>query len=231
MSTDLIDIGDGARIVDTAPFVGCRKSFGRGNPHDPRHGRAFKEATAGCTQKISVLGGKTCANLFFESSTRTKTSFSLAARRLGADTVDFSSSGSSLSKGETFIDTAKNIEAMGIDVVIVRHRTPGTAQLLAQNLELLGDQRRRRGPRTSDAGLARHPVDPRAPRPDRRADGGPGRRHRPQPHGPVEHLGPEKAGGARDRLRPFDAGFAALGRVWAWKWPTTWTPSCRAATC
>jgi aspartate carbamoyltransferase catalytic subunit len=81
-----------------------------------------------------VLSGKTCANLFFESSTRTKTSFSLAARRLGADTVDFSSSGSSLSKGETFIDTAKNIEAMGIDVVIVRHRTPGTAQLLAQNL-------------------------------------------------------------------------------------------------
>jgi aspartate carbamoyltransferase catalytic subunit len=95
---------------------------------------SFKEATRGCTQKISVLSGKTCANLFFESSTRTKTSFSLAARRLGADTVDFSSSGSSLSKGETFIDTAKNIEAMGIDVVIVRHRTPGTAQLLAQNL-------------------------------------------------------------------------------------------------
>ncbi len=94
----------------------------------------FKEATAGCTQKISVLGGRTCANLFFESSTRTKTSFSLAARRLGADTIDFSSSGSSLSKGETFIDTAKNIEAMGVDVVIVRHRTPGTAQLLAQNL-------------------------------------------------------------------------------------------------
>ncbi len=94
----------------------------------------FKEATAGCTQKIPVLGGRTCANLFFESSTRTKTSFSLAARRLGADTIDFSSSGSSLSKGETFIDTAKNIEAMGIDAVIVRHRTPGTAQLLAQNL-------------------------------------------------------------------------------------------------
>jgi len=94
----------------------------------------FKECTANCTRKLQVLAGKTCANLFFEPSTRTRTSFSLAARRLGADTIDFSSAGSSLSKGETFIDTAKNIEAMGIDAVIVRHRTPGTAQLLAQNL-------------------------------------------------------------------------------------------------
>jgi aspartate carbamoyltransferase catalytic subunit len=59
----------------------------------------------------------------------------LAARRLGADTVDFTASGSSLSKGETFIDTAKNIEAMGVDVVIVRHRTPGTPHLLAQQLD------------------------------------------------------------------------------------------------
>jgi aspartate carbamoyltransferase catalytic subunit len=95
----------------------------------------FKEATANCVQKMPVLAGRTCANLFFEPSTRTRTSFSLAARRLGADSIDFSSSGSSLSKGETFIDTAKNIEAMGIDVVVVRHRTPGTAQLLADNLE------------------------------------------------------------------------------------------------
>jgi aspartate carbamoyltransferase catalytic subunit len=95
----------------------------------------FKEATAGCRQKLPVLTGKTCANLFFEASTRTRTSFSLAARRLGADTVDFSASGSSLSKGETFIDTAKNIEAMGVDVVVVRHHTPGTPHLLAQNLD------------------------------------------------------------------------------------------------
>ncbi|HWC90871.1 MAG TPA: aspartate carbamoyltransferase catalytic subunit [Pirellulales bacterium] len=95
----------------------------------------FKDATGQCRQKLSVLAGRTCANLFFEASTRTRTSFALAARRLGADTVDFSSSGSSLSKGETFIDTAKNIEAMGVDVVVVRHRTPGTPQLLAQNLD------------------------------------------------------------------------------------------------
>ncbi|HUS40449.1 MAG TPA: aspartate carbamoyltransferase catalytic subunit, partial [Pirellulales bacterium] len=70
----------------------------------------------------------------FEDSTRTRTSFSLAARRLGADTIDFSSAGSSLSKGETVIDTAKNIEVMGVDAVVVRHHTPGTPHLLAQNL-------------------------------------------------------------------------------------------------
>jgi aspartate carbamoyltransferase catalytic subunit len=94
----------------------------------------FKQIAAQGQRRLSLLAGKTCVTLFFENSTRTRTSFSLAARRLGADTVDFSASTSSLSKGETFIDTAKNIEAMGVDAVIVRHRTPGAPQLLAQNL-------------------------------------------------------------------------------------------------
>lgn len=94
----------------------------------------FKHATSDCSQKLPLLTGRTVSNIFFENSTRTRTSFSLAARRLGADVVDFSSSGSSLSKGETVIDTAKNIEAMGVHAMIVRHRTPGTSQLLAQNL-------------------------------------------------------------------------------------------------
>jgi aspartate carbamoyltransferase catalytic subunit len=94
----------------------------------------FKQLVSEGHKRLSLLTGKTCVTLFFENSTRTRTSFTLAARRLGADTVDFSASTSSVSKGETFIDTAKNIEAMGVDVVIVRHRTPGTPQLLAQNL-------------------------------------------------------------------------------------------------
>ncbi|MBL9089900.1 MAG: aspartate carbamoyltransferase catalytic subunit [Planctomycetaceae bacterium] len=94
----------------------------------------FRDATDDCTRKISVLAGHTCANLFFENSTRTRTSFSLAMRRLGGDTVDFASGSSSMSKGETVIDTAKNIEAMGISVVVCRHRTPGTPHLLANNL-------------------------------------------------------------------------------------------------
>lgn len=96
----------------------------------------FKEATGGCRQKLSVLSGRTVVNLFFENSTRTRTSFSLAARRLGADVVDFSASTSSLSKGESFIDTARNLEAMGIDAVVVRHSTPGTPHLLAQHLHV-----------------------------------------------------------------------------------------------
>src|SRR5438270_7317086 len=73
---------------------------------------SFKEATANCSRRLPILAGRTCATLFFENSTRTRTSFSLAARRLGADTIDFSSGTSSLSKGETFIDTSKYIEAM-----------------------------------------------------------------------------------------------------------------------
>ena len=85
-------------------------------------------------RKIPLLNGKTCVNLFFENSTRTRTSFGLAARRLGADVVEFSAATSSLSKGETIIDTAKNLEAMQIDCVIVRHGCPGTPGLLAANL-------------------------------------------------------------------------------------------------
>lgn len=94
----------------------------------------FRRVLAGESRKIPLLVGKMCVNLFFENSTRTRNSFALAARRLGADTLDFSASTSSLSKGETFIDTAKNIEAMGVDMMIVRHHTPGTPHLLAQNL-------------------------------------------------------------------------------------------------
>ena len=83
----------------------------------------------------SLLKGTVVANLFFEPSTRTKTSFSLAAKRLSADTVDFSSSGSSLSKGETFIDTALTIESMGVDLMVVRHSSPGAPKLLSKHLK------------------------------------------------------------------------------------------------
>ncbi|QEG42803.1 aspartate carbamoyltransferase catalytic subunit [Roseimaritima ulvae] len=95
----------------------------------------LKDATENCRRKLSLLSGKTCANLFFENSTRTRNSFSLAAKRLGADTVEFSSSGSSIAKGETFVDTAKTIEAMGVDWVVTRHSTPGTPHLLSRELD------------------------------------------------------------------------------------------------
>jgi aspartate carbamoyltransferase catalytic subunit len=85
--------------------------------------------------KRDTLKGKVVVNLFYEPSTRTRTSFGLAARRLGADVLDFSPSGSSTAKGETFIDTAKNIEAMGIDMVVVRHSSPGAPHVLAKHLQ------------------------------------------------------------------------------------------------
>ncbi len=94
----------------------------------------FKRLAAAGEKKLTSLAGTVVANLFFEPSTRTRTSFSLAAKRLSADTVDFSSAGSSLSKGETFIDTARNIEAMGVSQVVVRHATPGAPHLLSKHL-------------------------------------------------------------------------------------------------
>ena len=93
-----------------------------------------KETTDGCRRRVSVLTGSTIVNLFFENSTRTRVSFALAARRLGADVIDFTAASSSISKGESFIDTARNLEAMGIDAVVVRHATPGTPHLLAEHL-------------------------------------------------------------------------------------------------
>ena len=95
----------------------------------------FKRLAAEGETKLSALKGTVVANLFFEPSTRTRTSFSLAAKRLSADTVDFTASSSSLSKGETFFDTAQNIEAMGVDQVVVRHSTSGAPHLLSKLLK------------------------------------------------------------------------------------------------
>ncbi|MBX9583367.1 MAG: aspartate carbamoyltransferase catalytic subunit [Gemmataceae bacterium] len=89
----------------------------------------------GDAPKGDALKGKVVANLFYEPSTRTRLSFGLAARRLGGDVVDFSPGGSSTAKGETFIDTAKNIEAMGVDAVVVRHSSPGAPHVLARHLK------------------------------------------------------------------------------------------------
>jgi aspartate carbamoyltransferase catalytic subunit len=94
----------------------------------------FVDVSQGGGQKRDDLKGKVVVNLFFEPSTRTRTSFSLAAKRLSADTIDFTSSSSSLSKGETFIDTAKNIEAMGVDIMVVRHASSGVPYLLSRHL-------------------------------------------------------------------------------------------------
>jgi aspartate carbamoyltransferase catalytic subunit len=84
---------------------------------------------------VPSLRGKTILTLFFEPSTRTQLSFSIAAKRLSADVVNFSRATSSVSKGETLLDTAKNIEAMKVDGVVVRHSAPGAAKYLAERLD------------------------------------------------------------------------------------------------
>ena len=97
--------------------------------------KGLQESHSGKRTTWDHLAGKVVVNLFFEDSTRTRTSFGLAARKLGAHVVEFSSKSSSLSKGESFIDTAKNLEALGADLLVVRHQTPGTPHLLARYLD------------------------------------------------------------------------------------------------
>ena len=96
---------------------------------------SFKEVLNRPIKKVPSLQGKTIVNLFFENSTRTRISFELAQKRLSADTVNFSASSSSLNKGETFKDTAQNIEAMKIDAVVMRHPSPGAPLHLTNYIE------------------------------------------------------------------------------------------------
>ena len=88
-------------------------------------------------KKVPSLRGMTVVNLFFENSTRTRTSFELAEKRLSADTVNFTSSNSSVKKGETLVDTLRNIEAMKIDIVVVRHKGTGVPKFLADNSDAI----------------------------------------------------------------------------------------------
>src|SRR5688572_30934903 len=85
----------------------------------------FKEISERAIKKVPTLRGSTIVNLFFENSTRTRISFEFAEKRLSADTVNVSSAGSSVSKGETLVDTARNLEAMRIDMVVIRHAASG----------------------------------------------------------------------------------------------------------
>jgi aspartate carbamoyltransferase catalytic subunit len=94
----------------------------------------FKEISERKVKKVPVLRGKTIVNLFFEPSTRTRVSFEFAEKRLSADTVNISSTGSSVQKGETLVDTARNLEAMRIDMVVIRHGSAGAAQFLADRI-------------------------------------------------------------------------------------------------
>ncbi len=94
----------------------------------------FKEISERRIKKVPVLRGKTIVNLFFEASTRTRVSFEFAEKRLSADTVNIASTGSSVAKGETLVDTARNLEAMRIDMVVIRHGASGAARFLAERI-------------------------------------------------------------------------------------------------
>ena len=94
----------------------------------------FKEISERRIKKVPVLRGKTIVNLFFEASTRTRVSFEFAEKRLSADTVNISAAGSSVIKGETLVDTARNLEAMRIDMVVMRHGSSGSARFLADRI-------------------------------------------------------------------------------------------------
>jgi aspartate carbamoyltransferase catalytic subunit len=95
---------------------------------------AMKEILDRPIKKVPTLRGVTVVNLFFEASTRTRISFELAEKRLSADLVNFTKIGSSVSKGETLLDTARNIEAMRVEVVVIRHQSPGAPGFLADRL-------------------------------------------------------------------------------------------------
>ena len=95
---------------------------------------SFKEINSREIKKVPTLRGKTIVNLFFEASTRTRTSFEIAGKRLSADTVNISASSSSVVKGETLEDTAQNIEAMHPDIIVMRHSASGACDYLAERL-------------------------------------------------------------------------------------------------
>ncbi len=96
---------------------------------------SFREVAERPIKKVPTLRGRTVINLFFEASTRTRSSFEIAEKRLSADSINFSSSGSALEKGESLLDTALNLQAMAPDLIVIRHRHPGVPHMLARRLK------------------------------------------------------------------------------------------------
>ncbi len=116
---------------------------------------SMKEVLQRPIKKVPSLRGKSVVNLFFEASTRTRSSFEVAAKVLSADALNFTASASSVTKGETLIDTVKNLEAMKPDLLVIRHSAGGAPGVGGQPGRLLGHLGRRRGPRAPEPGAAR----------------------------------------------------------------------------
>ena len=188
-------------------------------------------------KKVPLLRGKAVFNLFFENSTRTRTTFEIAAKRLSADVINLNIGASSTTKGETLLDTVDNLVAMNADMFVVRHAQSGAPHLIAAHLNAHRPharprrQRRRRPPRASDAGPARPLHDPPLQEGLPQSDGGDRRRRAalarraladPRPH----HA--RHAGGARDR--PADAAADRACSRWACASSTTCARASPAAT-
>ena len=120
-------------------------------------------------KKVPTLRGQTVVNLFFEPSTRTRTSFEIAEKRLSADTLNIAIATSSVVKGETLVDTALNLEAMSPDMIVMRHAVVRRVSPAVAHLPVGDHQRRRRHARAPDAGAARRVHDSRAQGTPRRA--------------------------------------------------------------
>ncbi|MCM8757467.1 MAG: aspartate carbamoyltransferase, partial [Candidatus Omnitrophica bacterium] len=95
---------------------------------------SFKEVSSRQIKKVPALRGKTVVNLFYEPSTRTRVSFEIAAKRLSCDVINIIADTSSVRKGESLVDTGKNLEALKIDIIVLRHNSSGAAHLLARNV-------------------------------------------------------------------------------------------------
>jgi aspartate carbamoyltransferase catalytic subunit len=153
---------------------------------------SFKEINTRQIKKVPVLRGKTIVNLFFEASTRTRTSFEIAGKRLSADTINISASSSSVVKGETLEDTAKNIEAMHPDIIVMRHSASGACDYLARRLSCsvinAGDGTHEH---PSQALLDAFTIRQHKGQ-DCRSDGDHCRGYHPQPGGALEYLLPDQ---------------------------------------
>jgi aspartate carbamoyltransferase catalytic subunit len=137
----LVPFSSPVEITPGDDFVWTRKDLLGLDPLSPQEivhildtAETFREVSTRSIKKVPALRGKVVALMFFEDSTRTRMSFELAASRMSADTLLFTSKGSSVSKGETTLDTIKNIEAMGVDVFVMRHGQSGAAQMVAKQI-------------------------------------------------------------------------------------------------
>ena len=181
-------------------------------------------------KRKSLLGGRTVVLLFFETSTRTRTSFELAGKRLGADVINIAVASSAIKKGETLIDTAMTLNAMHPDMLVMRHPDAGAAPAAREPRRVRGDQRGRRQSRASHtgaAGCAHHPP-PLRPHP-----GAPGRHLRrcaAQPGRPLQHPAAQHHGRGGSALSRRPRCCRRRSSAWVWRSFTTCAQGSRAAT-